>query len=97
MGSNPFTQDSVDAVALKISEDCIACAACVVDCPNNAISEGPGIYVIDPNHCLECVGDFDAPQCVAICPVDCIAPDPDHPETHGELLAKKERNASRNP
>jgi ferredoxin len=81
-------------VALKITQDCIACAACVVDCPNQAISEGPGIYVIDPKLCLECAGDFDHPQCVAICPVDCIVADPDHQATREELLAKRERKPS---
>jgi ferredoxin len=50
--------------------------------------------VIDPNLCLECAGDFDNPQCVAICPVDCIVPDPDHQATHDELLAKRKRKAS---
>ncbi len=81
-------------MALKITQDCIACAACVADCPNQAISEGPGIYVIDPQRCLECVGDFDGPQCVTICPVDCIVPDPDHQGTREELLAKRERKAA---
>ena len=80
-------------MALKINQDCIACAACVADCPNQAISEGPGIYVIDPNRCAECVGDNDSPQCVSICPVDAIVPDPDRRETREELLAKKERMA----
>ncbi|MCY4148660.1 MAG: ferredoxin, partial [Gammaproteobacteria bacterium] len=26
--------------------------------------------------------------CVEICPVDCILPDPSHPETRGELFLK---------
>ena len=78
-------------MALKITYDCIACAACVEDCPNQAISEGPGIYVIDPQRCTECVGFHDSSQCVAICPVDACVPDPDHPETREELLAKKEK------
>lgn len=78
-------------MALKINADCIACAACVPDCPNEAISEGPGIYVIDPNRCTECVGFHDSSQCVAICPVDACVPDPEHTETPQALLAKKER------
>jgi len=78
-------------VALKITYDCIACAACVEDCPNQAISEGPGVYVIDPQRCTECVGFNDSSQCVAICPVDACVPDPDHPETREQLLAKKEK------
>jgi ferredoxin len=81
-------------MALTINYDCIACAACVDDCPNEAISEGPGIYVIDPMCCTECVGYNDEPQCVTICPVDCIVPDPEHRETHDELMAKKDRVAA---
>ena len=78
-------------MALKITYDCIACAACVDDCPNQAISEGPGIYVIDPQRCIECVGFYDSSQCVAICPVDACVPDPDHQESREELIAKKEK------
>lgn len=83
-------------MALKINNDCIACAACVPDCPNEAISEGSGIYVIDPELCLECVGDNESPQCVSICPVDAILPDPDRRETRDELLARREQLAARN-
>ncbi len=40
--------------------------------PNSAISQGEEIYEIDPNLCTECVGHYDEPQCVQVCPVDCI-------------------------
>ena len=75
-------------MALRITYDCIACAACVEDCANHAISEGPGIYVIDPELCTECVGFHDTPQCSSICPVDACVPDPDHQESHEDLVAK---------
>ena len=78
-------------MALMINEECIACDACVPECPNDAISEGDPIYIIDPNLCTECVGYFDEPQCVEVCPVDCIIPDPDHQESKEELLEKKNR------
>lgn len=81
-------------MALKITYDCIACAACVEDCSNQAISEGPGIFVIDPERCTECVGFHDSPQCVDICPVDACVPDPDHQESYEELLTKKEQQLS---
>ncbi|HEX7112252.1 MAG TPA: YfhL family 4Fe-4S dicluster ferredoxin, partial [Mizugakiibacter sp.] len=57
-------------------------------CPNKAISLGEEYYVIDPALCTECVGHHDVPQCVEVCPVECIIPDPDHGETRDELLRK---------
>ncbi|MGQ9833906.1 MAG: 4Fe-4S binding protein [Candidatus Villigracilaceae bacterium] len=58
-------------MALKITEDCIACGACLPQCPTNSISEGD-IYVINPNTCVECEGYYDSPQCQSVCPVGCI-------------------------
>ena len=78
-------------MALLINDECIACGACVSECPNEAISEDDPIYVIDPDLCTECVGFFDEPQCVAVCPVDAIVPNPDYRETKEQLLAKKKR------
>ncbi len=78
-------------MAYHITEECISCDACVSECPNEAISEGDPIYVIDSNKCTECVGFFDEPQCVAVCPVDCCVPDPDHRETEEQLLEKKKK------
>ncbi len=78
-------------MALTITEDCTACDACVPVCPNEAITEGDIIYVIDPDKCTECVGAEDEPQCVLVCPADCIIPDPDHQESQDELKAKYER------
>ena len=59
-------------MALKITEECISCAACESECPVEAISEGDDIFVIDPEVCVECEGYFDTSQCVEVCPVDCI-------------------------
>src|SRR5690606_3304530 len=78
-------------MALRINELCVNCDVCEPVCPNRAISQGEAIYVIDPALCTECVGHFDEPQCVAVCPVECIDPDPEHPETRDELLAKLRR------
>ena len=41
-------------MAYQISEDCISCGACQSECPVDAISEGDGKYVIDPDKCIEC-------------------------------------------
>ena len=75
-------------MALKITDQCINCDVCEPECPNDAISMGEEIYVIDPRKCTECVGHFDQPQCVEVCPVECIFVDPDHTETREQLLAK---------
>jgi ferredoxin len=75
-------------MALLITDECINCDVCEPACPNQAISQGPDIYVIDPARCTECVGHFDKPQCQVVCPVDCIPLDPAHPETPDELMAK---------
>ena len=75
-------------MALKITDQCINCDVCEPECPNDAIYQGLEIYEIDPHKCTECVGHFDAPQCVEVCPVDCIPLDLDHAETKDELYTK---------
>jgi ferredoxin len=75
-------------MAYKISDECISCGACETECPNEAISEGETTYVIDPDKCTECVGAGDVSKCAEICPVDAPGPDPDHQESHDQLLEK---------
>lgn len=81
-------------MALKITDQCINCDVCEPVCPNEAIYQGAEIYEIDPERCTECVGHFEQPQCQLVCPVECIPHDPDHPETHEELLVKYRRLSS---
>ncbi|NDY92254.1 YfhL family 4Fe-4S dicluster ferredoxin [Ideonella livida] len=78
-------------MALMITSECINCDVCEPECPNQAISMGDEFYVIDPARCTECVGHFDEPQCVQVCPVECIPVSPDHPETREQLQAKYEQ------
>jgi ferredoxin len=78
-------------MAYKITDDCISCGACEDECKNDAISEGETIYIIDPDKCTECVGNFDTPKCVEVCPVDCCVLDPDYTETKEQLLEKWSR------
>jgi ferredoxin len=78
-------------MALMITDECINCDVCEPECPNDAISQGEEIYVIDPALCTECVGHFDKPQCQQVCPVDCIPFNPDVRETQDELLEKYQR------
>lgn len=75
-------------MSLIITDDCINCDVCEPECPNNAISQGIEIYVIDPDLCTECVGHYDEPQCQQVCPVDCIPLDLNHVESHTQLLEK---------
>jgi len=63
-------------MALWITDECINCDVCEPECPNDAISMGEQIYVIEPRQCTECVGHYEQPQCVEVCPVDCIVLDP---------------------
>lgn len=77
-------------MSLIIDNTCINCGVCEPECPNDAISAGDEIFYIDPALCTECVGHFEISQCVEVCPVDCIAKDPAHPETKEALLAKSE-------
>jgi ferredoxin len=75
-------------MALMITDECINCDVCEPECPNDAISQGPEIYVINSARCTECVGHFDQPQCVQVCPVDCIPINPDYIETREQLEKK---------
>lgn len=92
-------------MAVKITEECIACNACEAECPNTAIYSA-GVkwhlggedheaisedftYVV-PGKCTECVGYYDEPQCIAACPTEAIIMDPEHVESKEDLSAKKE-------
>jgi len=75
-------------VALIITDECINCDVCEPECPNDAISQGEVIFYINPSKCTECVGHYDTPQCVEVCPVDCIPLDPIHVESKEQLREK---------
>jgi NAD-dependent dihydropyrimidine dehydrogenase PreA subunit len=75
-------------MATMITNDCINCGACEPECPNNAISQGPTVFVIDPKLCTECVGFHDYEACAAVCPVDVCVTDPNNVETEEALIAR---------
>ena len=75
-------------MALKILDACINCDMCDPECPNEAITLGEDIYEIDVDKCTECIGHYDKPTCVSVCPIDCVKPDPDNVESEETLLAK---------
>ena len=75
-------------MATMITSECINCGACEPECPNNAISQGDPVYVIDPILCTECVGFHDYEACAAVCPVDCCVTDPNNIEPEEVLIAR---------
>ncbi len=77
-------------MALYITEECINCDVCEPECPNGAIAQRENLYVVDPEKCTECVGHFDTPQCVEVCPVSCIIQDPAYMESREQLQARFE-------
>ena len=78
-------------MATIITEECINCGACEPECPNQAITQGEDIFVIDPKLCTECVGFHEEEACASVCPVDCCVPDPDIPETEEVLLERAKK------
>ena len=54
-------------MAHKIIDECIACGACIEECPVEAIAEGDPIYTINAEICTDCGA------CVDVCPVAAIA------------------------
>lgn len=75
-------------MALKILSGCINCDMCEPECPNKAISMGEKIYEINPDLCTECVGFYDQPTCISVCPLDVIIKDPQHIESAETLYEK---------
>lgn len=75
-------------MSLLITDECINCDVCEPECPNEAIYQGDEIYEINMNKCTECVGHYDEPQCIDVCPVDCIIKDPENPEDEDSLMTK---------
>jgi ferredoxin len=84
-------------MALMITDECINCDVCEPECPNEAISQGEEYYVIDPHRCTECIGHYPDPQCVKVCPVDCIPLNPDFRETKEQLYEKYLRLKAEKP
>ena len=66
-------------MAVKITDLCITCGACIDECPVGAIvddSDNPedsGTYYVYPDKCVECVDHHDTPACASACPTEgCI-------------------------
>ncbi len=83
-------------MALLITDECIACDACVEVCPTIAIKAADPIYVIAFDICCECVGYEKKPKCVPVCPVDAIIVDEENPEDKKTLLEKFKKSREKN-
>ncbi|MBS4025171.1 MAG: 4Fe-4S binding protein [Clostridia bacterium] len=55
-------------MAIKITEECLACGSCTDSCPTGAILEGDDIFLINED-CSECG------SCIETCPVGAIIED----------------------
>ena len=55
-------------MAYIINDDCVMCGGCAGACPSEAISEGDGKYVINPDLCVDCG------TCADTCPSGAILP-----------------------
>ena len=83
------------------TERCIECNGCVTACKNDnevpwgitrrrVVTVNDGVIGQEKSVSVACMHCSDAP-CMAVCPVDCCVPDPDHEETEDELMAKKDK------
>lgn len=66
-------------MAVIITDTCINCAACIDECPVEAIVDeddnptGEEIYYVYDDKCVECVSYHDVPACAEACPTEgCI-------------------------
>lgn len=76
-------------MALLIKDTCTNCDMCEPECPNDAITFGEEIYEINPDLCTECIGFYEEPTCMKVCPINnCIIVDPEHVESEEQLLIK---------
>lgn len=78
-------------MALRITDDCIECLACVEVCPHQAITQvhDQGVnprVAINPSACTHCWPFDQRPRCPAVCPVNCIVVDADQPVPSVQLM-----------
>lgn len=87
-------------MAVKITDLCISCDACLDECPTEAIVDndenptGEDIYYVFSDKCVECVGHHDAPACAEACPTEgCIVWD----EKGSSSVERDDRGTSGKP
>ncbi len=64
-------------MAVMITNECILCDACAMECPVAAILDEKNEknphgsrYYVKPESCVECVGHADSPRCAEACPTE---------------------------
>lgn len=64
-------------MAVLITQECINCDACALECPVAAILDDSNEknphddkYYVKPESCVECVGHADIPRCAEACPTE---------------------------
>ena len=86
-------------MSVRITDICIACGACIDECPVEAIvddDDNPnddGCYYVYSDKCVECVGHNDEPACAGACPTDgCICWDAfSSAQPHRENITEAQR------
>lgn len=81
-------------LALRITDSCIECMACMDVCSYQAVCDVRGVeacpgIAIDPSACTHCWPFDPRPRCVDICPVDCIIVDGDWPVPSVQLIRRE--------
>ncbi len=56
-------------MTVRIAVGCTACAACLMTCPEKALSPGPGRPRVHDDACTDCLA------CVEVCPAGVIGLD----------------------
>jgi len=81
-------------MAVIIGDTCINCAACIDECPVEAIVDeddnptGEELYYVYPDKCVECVDHHDEPACATACPTEgCITWDMPFTAEHKDFFA----------
>lgn len=81
-------------MAVIITDLCINCAACIDECPVEAIVDeddnptGEECYYVYPDKCVECVGYHDTPACAEACPTEgCITWDMPFTSEHKDFFS----------
>ena len=63
--------------------------------PKSSYKRGEPAYVIDPDKCTECVGNYESPGCVDTSRLGASVPKPDNVESREQLLEEVAQVTSR--